>query len=54
MFAIIAAVLFGLALLLELIDENLGSLVTPTTLLYAGLLFVAIHLSAPTRRWRRR
>jgi hypothetical protein len=55
MLAIIAAVLFGLALLLELIDENLGDLVTPATLLYAGLLFVALHLSSPLRgRWGRR
>ena len=45
MFAKVAAVLFGLALLLHLIGENLGSLITPTTLTYAGFLFVALHLS---------
>ena len=54
MFAIIAAVLFGLALLLELIDETLGDLVTPTTLLLAGLLVFALHFAAPRGgRWRR-
>jgi hypothetical protein len=54
MFAIVAAVLFGLALLLELIDETLGDLVTPTTLTIAGLLFLALHLVPTWRgRWRR-
>jgi len=47
MFAIIAAVLFGLALLLDLIDESLGDLFDPGTLTIAGLLFVALHLAAP-------
>ncbi|HEY8472401.1 MAG TPA: hypothetical protein VIL37_07155 [Natronosporangium sp.] len=55
MFAIVAAVLFGLALLFELIDETLGELITPTTLMLAGLLFVALHLVPSWRggRWRR-
>jgi len=54
MFAVIAAVLFGLALLLELIGETLGDVVTPTTLLYAGLLLFALHFTVPARgRWRR-
>jgi putative effector of murein hydrolase LrgA (UPF0299 family) len=52
MFAIVAAVLFGLALLLDLIDESLGFL-TPGTLTTAGLLFVALHLSPRRGRWRR-
>lgn len=53
MFAIIAAVLFALALLLELIDESLGE-VTPRSLELAGLLFIAIHLIPTGRgRWRR-
>jgi hypothetical protein len=51
-FAIIAAVLFGLALLLELIGESLG-VITPGTLVIAGLLFVALHL-APRFGGRRR
>lgn len=55
MFAIIAAVLFGLALLLELIDESLGDPITPTTLALAGLLFLALHLVPSWRgRWRGR
>lgn len=55
MFALIAAVAFGLALLLELIDETLGDVVTPRTLALAGLLLLALHLAAPGRRrfWRR-
>lgn len=53
MFAIIAAVLFGLALLLELINETLGDVVTPTTLLYAGLLFFALHFTVLPRGRRR-
>jgi hypothetical protein len=56
MFAIVAAVLFGLALLLELIDETLGELLTPTTLTLAGLLCIALHLVPSWRargRWRR-
>jgi hypothetical protein len=54
MFAVIAAVLFGLAVLLELIDESLGE-VTPRLLELAGLLFLAIHLIPSWRgRWRRR
>lgn len=45
MFAIIAAVLFGLALLLDLLDTNLGDAITVQTLMLAGLLFVALHLA---------
>lgn len=53
MFAIIAAVLFGLSLLLTLIGESLGTLVTPNTLNIAGFLFVALHL-AGAASWRGR
>lgn len=45
MFAIIAAVIFGLALLLDLADASLGSAVDGGTLLVAGLLCVALHLA---------
>lgn len=45
MFAIIAAVLFGLALLLELTTTSLGSVITPTTLTTAGLLCLALHMA---------
>jgi hypothetical protein len=44
-FAIIAAILFGLALLLDLLDTNLGNVITVQTLTLAGLLFVALHLA---------
>lgn len=53
MFAIAAAVLFGLALLLQLINERLGDLLTPTTLMFAGLLCLALHL-VPRRAGRLR
>jgi hypothetical protein len=52
MFAIIAAVLFGLALLLHLIGESFGP-VSSTTLMLAGLLFVALHLMPGRGRGRR-
>lgn len=45
MLAIVAAVLFGIALLVELAGLNLGSVITPTTLTTAGLLCVALHMS---------
>jgi hypothetical protein len=52
MFAIIAAVLFGLALLLDLIGESFG-IIDPGTLMLAGLLFVALHLMPGRGRLRR-
>ncbi|MCS7478098.1 hypothetical protein ACFFQW_13825 [Umezawaea endophytica] len=45
MLAIIAAVFFGLALLLDLADASIGSVITGGTLLTAGLLCVALHLA---------
>ncbi|GGP50696.1 hypothetical protein [Saccharothrix coeruleofusca] len=45
MFAIIAAVIFGLALLLDLADASLGAVVNGGTLMLAGLLCVALHLA---------
>ncbi|HLV59503.1 MAG TPA: hypothetical protein VKY81_11655 [Natronosporangium sp.] len=53
MFAIVAAVLFGLALLLELIDERFG-VITVETLVLAGLLCLALHLMPRRGRWWRR
>jgi hypothetical protein len=43
-FAIIAAVIFGLALILDLADATLGT-VDGGTLLVAGLLCVSLHLA---------
>ena len=57
MFAIIAAILFGLALLLQLVNESMGTLITAGTLTTAGLLCVALHLAgaaAAFRGYRRR
>ncbi|HZN17837.1 MAG TPA: hypothetical protein VFB84_06545 [Micromonosporaceae bacterium] len=51
MFAVIAAIMFGLALLLVWIKENLGEIITPTTLLYGGLLFLALHLAGVGTGW---
>jgi hypothetical protein len=50
-FAIIAAILFGLALLLELAKADLGSVLTAGTLTTAGLLFFALHFCG-TGAWR--
>lgn len=59
MFAVLAAILFGLALLLDLIDESLGTVLQPATLVTAGLLCLALHMGGirgawRSRRWRRR
>ncbi|GAA2530779.1 hypothetical protein [Pilimelia columellifera] len=51
MFAIIAAVLFGLALLLQLVGTALGPL-TPTVLMLAGLMCVALSMTGIGAGWR--
>ncbi|GGK40179.1 hypothetical protein GCM10010124_36120 [Pilimelia terevasa] len=56
MFAVIAAVLFGLALLLDLTDNALGPM-TATSLMLAGLLCLALQMAGVGaglrgRRWR--
>ena len=57
MFAIIAVVAFGLSLLLDLINENLGDL-GPGTLNTIGFLCIALHLAGAgawgSRYYRRR
>jgi hypothetical protein len=45
MLALIGAAIFGLALILDLVDANVGDAFTPQTLLFAGLLCVALHLA---------
>lgn len=52
MFAIIAAIIFGLTLLLDLINQHIGS-ISYNEMLYAGLMFFALHF-AYTGGWRRR
>jgi hypothetical protein len=53
MLAIIAAVIFGLALLLDLADASIGSVVNGATLITAGLLCVALHLAGVGTNVRR-
>ncbi|HEX4724008.1 MAG TPA: hypothetical protein VH333_15935 [Pseudonocardiaceae bacterium] len=60
MFAVIAAVLFGLALIFDLAKIDVGTVLTTSVLLEAGLLCVALHLaglgattSRPSWNWRR-
>jgi hypothetical protein len=52
-FAIIAAILFGLALLFELTGAAIGK-ITFGTLTTAGLLCVALHLAGVGTAWRGR
>jgi len=56
MFAIIAAVIFGLALILDWADATVSDAFTPQTLLMAGLLCVALHLAGigASTKWRGR
>jgi hypothetical protein len=52
MFAIIAAVLFGFALLLSLLGTNI-EIFTVTNLMLAGFLFLALHFTG-AGTWRGR
>jgi hypothetical protein len=54
MFAIIAAVLFAVVLILDLADESLGKVLTPGFLTTAGFLCIALHLAGvgAWRGWR--
>lgn len=52
MFAVIAAIIFGLELLLQFIGGHLGS-ITFEEMTTAGLLFIALHL-ATGYGWRGR
>jgi hypothetical protein len=60
MFAVIAAIIFGLGLLLDLFDVKTSDAFTPGTLMMAGLFCLALHLAgvgASTfrgRTWARR
>jgi uncharacterized membrane protein YbhN (UPF0104 family) len=56
MFAIIAAIIFGLALLLDFLDVQLGDAFTSQTLVTAGLLCLALHAAGvgASTSWRRR
>jgi hypothetical protein len=52
MFAIIAAIIFGFALLLDLADADLGDAFTNATLVTAGLLCLALHLAGVGSSWQ--
>jgi hypothetical protein len=45
MLALVAAVIFGLSLLLDFLNVKTGDAFNTTTLLTAGLLFLALHLA---------
>lgn len=45
MLALVGALIFALALLLDLVEADLGDAFTPMTLLLAGLLCLALHLA---------
>jgi len=55
--AILAAIMFGLALLLQMTSTSFGNVITAATLTSAGLLCVALHLAGVATaipRYRRR
>jgi hypothetical protein len=52
MFAILAAVIFGLALILDWANATVSDAFTPQTLLLAGLLCIALHLAGVGSGWR--
>jgi hypothetical protein len=59
MFAVIAAVLFGIALLLDIVGQHYGPLLDTGTLMLAGLLCLALHFTGAAswgrgRGWRGR
>lgn len=45
MFATVAAVLFGIAVLFEILGLNIEGIVTTDTLALTGLLLLALHLA---------
>jgi hypothetical protein len=45
MFAVIAAIIFGLGLILDWTDADVGDAFTPGTLMMAGLFCLALHLA---------
>jgi hypothetical protein len=54
MLAVIAAISFGLALILDLAKVALGDVITVNTFVVLGLLLLALHLAgvgSSTRSW---
>jgi len=56
MFAILAALIFALSLILDWADTKVSDAFTPQTLLTAGLLCLALHLAGigASTNWRGR
>ena len=56
MFAIVAAIIFAIGLLLDLFDVKASDAFTPTTLILAGLFCLALHLAGvgASTSWRGR
>jgi hypothetical protein len=52
MFAVVAAIIFGLALVLDLFDVEVGDAFTNATLITAGLFCLALHLAGVGAAWR--
>ncbi|ALG12397.1 hypothetical protein AOZ06_41010 [Kibdelosporangium phytohabitans] len=52
MLAVIGAVLFALALILDLADASIGDTINGMTIVTAGLLCVALHLAGIGTRAR--
>ena len=53
MFAIIAAVIFAVVLILDLAKTSLGDVLTPGFLTTLGFLCIALHLAGVGAGWRR-
>jgi hypothetical protein len=51
MFAIIAAIIFGIGLILDWADVHTSDAFTPATLMMAGLFCVALHLAGLGTSW---
>lgn len=52
MLAVVAAIIFGLALLLDLADAEVGDALTNATLVTAGLFCLALHLAGVGSAWQ--
>jgi hypothetical protein len=52
MFAIVAVVIFGLMLILDLANKNLGDPFGAGTLMIAGFLCIALHMAGVGTAWR--
>jgi hypothetical protein len=51
--AIVAACVFGLALILDFADVRTGDALSATTLMFLGLLLLALHMAGVGSGWRR-